>query len=516
MDFARAGVGMKEIIVDVTESIKETRESAIDKDSSPECVGPPPEEQFVDPRDEVLGDWQWARIYYDAFMSVVLPTIDVLTDWASLISIAVSPYGGLLNNDCLAVNGVGDAYVMAAITLLVATINGTVLWAFGAYIFSRRWSKLGTFREKLRVALEGVADDQSTRFLCRKGEERGKFHMAHCHQIATLLLEDFPSLMATLILSLTLGATTATLVSFFVSVLSFSKLIASYVSLGCVLCCRNRKRRTMVLVRFACCSLFCLAVAGSFIAFPIITFASRRLMPQVLPVRSWHVRIPALGVDRLFVAAADDLRVLDGPGFVLFGGVDGTAAVRVDQGAITYIDLEALAAIHGGDFSTLPFDDALVIDMYWSFYDLWDEYVSVGGMSGNRALLKLWRRGCDRNRNANRISVLPTIAIGAFVSDKQECLASDWVENCKISSVRMDPPIDFFGFNQLGGLDVNKPFRLTLWGPSGIDPGDVLACADECFRSSPFCTGFGERNRSQVAYAEVDITFGVTEKLCLN
>lgn len=498
MDFARAGVGVKEIIVDVTESIKEARESVIDPRTTTEAVN---EEEFVDPRDEVLGKWQWAKIYYDAFMSLMLPTIDVLTDWASLLSLAASPHGGLLTN-------VGESYTGAAITLLVATINGTILWAFGAYIFSRRWSKIGTFREKLRVALEGVAEDQSTRFLCRKDEKRGKFHMAHCQQVATLLLEDFPSLMATLILTLTLGATTATLVSFFVSVLSFSKLISSYVSLGCVLCLRSCKRRTIVLVRFACCGIFCMLVAGSFVAFPIVVFLSPSLTPQVLPVRSWHARIPALGIDRQFVATSD-LRTLDGRGFVLFGGIDGTATVRIDPGAHSDFDLASLAHLFGGNFSTLSFDDALVLNLYDAFDN---SYLSVGTMIGRRAELVVWRRACG---STGRVSNLPTIAIAAFVSDpsKQECLGNDWAENCKLSSVRMEPPIDFYALNERGQLDVNEAFQLTL---SGVDPEKFVACAMECYRDSPFCAGFGEQNRSKVAYAEVDLQLGISEKLCLN
>jgi hypothetical protein len=517
MDLVGAGLHAKEILVDITDSVKESTREPSSNNSKTIAYGPDGElltdDDFddLDPAHGVLDKWGWARVYYDAFMTVALPTFDVLTDWASLLSIAASAQGGLFGNDCQLLSNVGSFWLVIVGTLLGATILGTIMWLVGLYLFVQRWPRDKpdmSFRQKLRFTLEQLAEEQSTRFLCRKQGDKSRFRAAHCHQLATLFLEDLPSLIATLILLLTLGGSITTLVSFFISVLSFSKHISSYFSLSvlccCHVCCRSCacSRHIAVVARFICCSLFCVALVSSFVTFPLIVLdgGSPSLAPQVMPVRSWSVRIPAIGIDQRFVPPADvgDMRVLEGPGFVLFGGGNGTADVRLDTS--TYYDVDHITLLYGGNFSTVPFDDALVLDMHKSLGGLFgDIYFSNSFL----AVVRLWRREC-----------LPmhSFAVALFVSREQQCLIADWPEGCKMSSTRIVPPIEFISHNATNDA-IEALFNMSVVRDEFLTEP---ACSVPCFANSPFCAGFSARDRAQIAVAEVEIQFGAVESLCLS
>jgi hypothetical protein len=510
MDIVGASLHAKEILVDITDSVNETREPSKQKTIA---YGPDGEllTDLDDEEPELLGKWDWTRVYYDAFMTVALPTFDVITDWASLVSIAVTGLGGLFYNDCQLLQFVGNFWLAAVITILIATINGTLLWCCGLYLFSRRWPEVSgvPLRVKLRIALEGLASDQSTRFLCRREGEKSRFRWAHCHQLATLLLEDLPSLIATLFILVTIGGSIITLVSFCVSVFSFSKHISSYISLAVACCCRSCSccsRRAVVISRYACCTMFCVAIAISFVFSPFFTILGPISTPQLMPVRSWSVRIPAIGVAHRFVPRADvgDLRTLKGGGYVLFGSADGVADVRLERNVVARSgDVTPFVDLYGGNFSTLAFDDALVFNIFNSLGGI---LLNERYTSAHQAAVSLWRRGCVG---------LPTIAVGAFQPAEQQCVVDNWPENCTMSSIRLEPPGDFVPFNATENrFDVralfNKDIRL------GEFLSDKPACAMPCFRDSLFCAGFGSRDRMQLAYAEIDIQFGQSEQLCLN
>lgn len=513
----RAGLHAKEILTDLTDSVKEAHVSARETPST-YFYGPDGEllvDFDTDPTHDVLGKWDWARVYYDAFMTVMLPTFDVITDWASLVSIAVTGLGGLFWNDCQLLDRVGSLWLGAIVTMLVATINGTILWGIGLYLLRLQWPRTGSFREKLRIAIKGFAEDQSTRFLCRREGETSRFRWAHIHQLATLFLEDILSLIATLFLLLTIGGTEITLLSFLVSVLSFSKHISSYFSLAVVCCCRACSLRTAVISRFCCCTFLCIGIVVAFVTVPFIVILTPSSVPQVLQVRSWSARIPALGIEQRFVPPAD-LRSLKGNGFLLFGGVDGKADLRLDPLLESYDipDVSRFLPLYGGNFSTLPFDDALVIDLFSSLGGVLKEQPSANDVSpaqsGYYLLVKLWRRGCDAPRG------LPTVAAGAIVAEQQRCMLDGFPENCTMSSVRIDPSIDFFPFNETSQIyDIMPAFSLELrWNNDLIR--DRLACTMPCFRDSILCNGFGTRERNQLAYVDIDVQFGVSEALCVN
>jgi hypothetical protein len=518
-DIVSAGLHAKEMLVEMSDGMKQSRRA-------PEktiAYGPDGEllvDLGSDPAPDVLGKWDWARVYYDAFMTVVLPTFDVITDWASLVSIAVTGLGGLFWNDCQLLRNVSAFWLLAIITILVATINGTILWGISLFLFTRKWPRDGdtvAFSSKLRIALEGLAEDQSTRFLCRREGEKSRFRWAHCHQLATLLLEDLPSLIATMYIIITIGGTIITLVSFCVSVLSFSKHIASYMSLGIVSCCRTCSRRTAVISRFCCCTFLCLALASLFAIFPFIVILAPSAVPQVLPVRSWSVRIPALGLEQRFMPPAD-LRSLKGVGYVLFGGVNGIADGRLDPTSPAHRGgfILPFLPLYGGDLSTLPFDEALFFDLFRSLDDVLDEtFVPEGTLvtHGYRSMVKLWRRECDPTRTTR---TLPSIAAGVFISNQQRCILDGFPENCTMSSARIVPAIDFFAYNESTmDYDLSGAFGLESIRPFGAI-NDELACTLPCFQNSMFCNGFGTNNRSQLAYAEIEIQFGAVEFFCLN
>jgi hypothetical protein len=521
VDIARTGIAVKEILDDVNASMKETRESVIvGNNNGPADQNSLGVEEFVDPRDEVLGSWQWAQIYYDAFMTLFLPTFDVLTDWASLISLALLP-GGLFASDCDLVRGVGGSMAAANVILLVATINGTLFWCCGAFLFWRRWSKVGSFRDKVRVAMEGLADDVSTRHLCQKGV-KSPFRAGHALQVCTLLLEDFPSLFATLLLLLTLGGTTATLVSFFVSVLSFSKLFFQYASLLVVVCCRKRPRRTVVIARFVCCTCFCAWVAAAFVAAPFVKILAPFKVPHVMPVRSWHLRVPALGIDRQFVPADNvDLRTLYGTGFLLAGGIDGTTLVRIAE-RTTRDSLPTQVADSAveqyGTLLSLPFDEALVIDLAECIGQLLNNEAGVavhGAATAFTCFVHIWRRECHSMQ-----TYLPVFAGGVFRHSEQSCLQPDearWEENCSLATAVLTPPIDFYTVDPIEmSPKINIAFNLTRNELVAVGADHYFGCAEECFNRSPFCDGFGERDRTDLLpYMELEIVYGESQKLCI-
>lgn len=517
VDIARTGIAVKELVDDVNASIQETRDGVIQGNNGTGDREALEVDEFVDPRDEVLGRWQWAQIYYDAFMTIVLPTFDVVTDWASLISLALLP-GGLFESDCNFVKRVNGAMAAANVILLVATINGTVFWCCGAFLFWRRWSKVGSFRDKVRVAMEGLADDVSTRYLCQK-DAKSRFHAGHALQVCTLVLEDFPSLFATLLLILTLGGTTATLVSFFVSVLSFSKLFFQYASLIVVRCCRKRARRTVVISRFICCTCFCAWVAVAFVAAPFVVILAPFKVPHVMPVRSWHLRVPALGIDRQFVPADNvDLRNLFGDGYMLAGGIDGTAAVRYvppatftlpgevsDDGAVSQNDI----------LSSLPFDEALVINLSECLGDLLNsESGFAPSESAFECLVRIWRRECESMQ-----LYMPVFAGSVLMREGQSCLQPDapWQENCSLVTAVLMPPIDFYKIDEMMYPIYEAAFNLTGSKLSHVGADKFFGCAEQCFDRSPFCDGFGERDRTNLMpYMELEIVYGESQKLCVD
>jgi hypothetical protein len=515
MDIVGASLHAKEILVDITDSVKESTREPSSNSSKTIAYGPDgqlltdDDIDDLDPAHGMLDKWGWARVYYDAFMTVALPTFDVLTDWASILSIATSGQGGLFGNDCQLLSQLGSLWSVLLATLLAATILGTIMWLVGLYLFVQRWPRDKpdmSFRDKLRTALESFAKEQSTRFLCRKQGDKSRFRAAHCHQLATLLLEDLPSLIATLILFIVLGGSVVTIISFFVSVLSFSKHISSYFSLSVLccshVCCRSCacSRRIAVASRFICCSLFCVAVVAGFVTFPVIVLdtGDRTIAPQVIPVRSWSVRIPALGIDQRFVPPADsgDMRVLRCPGFALFGAANGSTEVRLDVS-----DQDAhIKPLYGGNVNTLPFDDALVLDMHKSLGNVFRD------VYGSLAVVQLWRRKCSTSR-------MHYIAVALFFSNEQQCLIADWPEGCKMSSTPTRS-IDFEYNVTSGAVHAHALLDNMI-----VTENEFLtepACSVPCFADSPFCAGFGAHNRSQLAVADVEIQFGDVELLCLN
>jgi hypothetical protein len=293
------------------------------------------EQAFVDPLGKVSKS-KALRSGFAFFVIVFLPVLDVITDVVSVSELFSDSVGGWQSRCGSKRLGVYWEFVLAIL-----------IWALACGLFSqilffvllwRRWpSGVGiSALAKLRLAVDGMEEDQSTAGLCTG---TGKWRAIHAAQLLVLFLEDLPSCVGSLFLIASSGAPVATWISFFVSVFSLAKGVSLYASLLVVACCRKKQKsdRCKAQSRFLCCACFLVAIVLSFVGLPLGLIPSSQ-RPALLTVRELNLAFswPNGTAFNRTCTWSDDFNVFGGDFFV---------------GTVALMDLDTNSCWFEGDVS---------------------------------------------------------------------------------------------------------------------------------------------------------------------
>jgi hypothetical protein len=211
------------------------------------------ESEFNDPRGESVSRWGLA---HDVVFVILLPIFDAASDLAAASSNGQSP--------CFS-NQVGLAIAVPYL-FWISAAYGVLMVLMMFFLLFRRWSKVGSWAQKVQFAIDGVGDDAATANLCT---DRGKWHAIHFFHIAGFVFEDFLQMVcivATMLVTQTVD--TAGAVSMAFSVISFSRGVAIY----CSICCRcklsgfGNSIRPEVACRWVACAMIFVAQMIALIA----------------------------------------------------------------------------------------------------------------------------------------------------------------------------------------------------------------------------------------------------------
>jgi hypothetical protein len=243
----------------------------------------------------------WLFFGISVFSAIVMPTIDVLADVASTVTVLISHWGGI-NGPCAQLLETGDVVLWnGLVSLIVVSASvGIISWSLNLWHLYSLWrlrDDLGSaWASRFIATVELAGIEMSTMVLCTRdsGEtdptefgDRFKFPTtcgrAHALHLLMLFGEDFPNALATGFLIQYFGASTVTIVSFTVSVLMLAKGFALFASLCVPLLCRSPARRC----RFTFCCILMLAVAGMF---SLLLFLSSE-RPALVTLRGWTAEV---------------------------------------------------------------------------------------------------------------------------------------------------------------------------------------------------------------------------------
>lgn len=325
------------------------------------------EEVWVDPRDTKLKRWQYAALAYDFFVVFALPLINQITDVVTMLVFASS----YTNNPCVAgfesattpaLRVHYDAVMIAIAASVVAAVFGFAAFVALCILARRRWSKVGTLCEKLRICLDELAHDGATAQLCTP---RGKWHVMHALQLFVLVFEDCVAVAAVFALLTSFQPPLVQVVSAVCAMIAVAKSLALWLSLACCCACRRFDRcrccsdRNAVRARYGWCvflSLFWLAsmLSPFFVLFRIQPKVGALLIGFDIEVTSsLSAPVPLFSwvADKDGSSASGPITILlvrrDNPVFIFDLGLDATAPSLANFSGDTDVQRsEAIAEIY--------------------------------------------------------------------------------------------------------------------------------------------------------------------------